>query len=715
MKTPKYSASRSRRRSSIKSASPIHYPETLRVNQTDNYHGTTVADPYRWLEDDNSAETAAWVKAQNAVTNTFLAPIGERKVISEHLTRLWNYEKFGSPFKYGERTFFYKNSGLQNQYVLYVIDSQGAEERVLIDPNTLSADGTVSLSGISISEDGRYMAYGLSESGSDWTEWRVRDIGTGKDLQDHIKWVKFSSANWLKDGSGFYYSRFDEPTDGDVLKGTNVYQKLYFHKLGTAQADDKLVYHRPDEKHWGFGGFVTRGDRFLCIHVSNGTSPRNRFFYQDLNKPDSDVVRLIDDFDASYSYVGSAGSTFWFMTDKDAPLRRLIAVDIEKSKEGNLVFAEVIPQAAETLEDISLVGERFFASYLKDAQSVVKEFNLDGTFIREVQLPGIGSASGFGGKREEMETYYSFTSYATPSTIYRYDIASGESTVYFKPKTNFNPDDFVTKQVFYKSKDGTSVPLFITYRKGLKRNGKNATYLYGYGGFGISGGPSFSVNIMTWMEMGGIFAEACIRGGGEYGEAWHEAGTKLKKQNVFDDFIAAAEWLIANRYTSSKKLAIGGGSNGGLLVGACMTQRPDLFAAAVPAVGVLDMLRFHKFTIGYAWTSDYGCSDNADEFAAQYAYSPLHNLKPGVTYPATLVMTGDHDDRVVPAHSFKFAAELQHAHVGTNPVLIRIEEKAGHGAGKPTAKVIEEAADKWGFLTKVLEIPARKFKRLQVK
>lgn len=702
------------RRSSAK-VQGITYPVTRRCDQTDNYHGTTVADPYRWLEDDMSAETAAWVQAQNAVTQQFLAPIAQRTAITEHLTKLWNYEKYGSPFKYGDRTFFYKNTGLQNQYVLYVIDAPGAEPRVLMDPNTLSADGTVSLAGISISEDGKLMAYGLSESGSDWNQWRVRDIATGNDLSDHIKWVKFSSARWLKDGSGFFYSRFDEPQADDVLKGSNFFQKLYFHKLGTEQKDDVLVYHRPDEKLWGFGGFVTQDGRYLCISVSFGTSPKNRFFYKDLTKPDSEVVRLIDNFDASYGFIGNDGTKFWFVTDKNAPLRRVIEIDIAKSSEGSLAEVELIGESKETLEDVSLVGNRFFVSYLKDAQSLIREHTLEGAHIRDVKLPGIGSAGGFGGEREDMETYFSFTSYSVPSTIYRYDIATGESEIHFQPKVAFDPTKFVTKQVFFKSKDGTSVPMFITYRKGLKRNSNNATYLYGYGGFGISLGPSFSVNILTWMEMGGIFAEACLRGGGEYGEAWHEAGTKLKKQNVFDDFIAAAEWLIKNKYTSRKKLAIAGGSNGGLLVGACMTQRPDLFAAAIPAVGVLDMLRFHKFTIGHAWTSDYGSSDNADEFKALYAYSPLHNLKEGVAYPATLVMTGDHDDRVVPAHSFKFAAELQRTHKGANPVLIRIEQKAGHGAGKPTAKVIEESADKWGFLTKVLDIPSRKIRQLQAR
>jgi prolyl oligopeptidase len=700
----------SRRRSA--KVQGITYPVTRRCDHTDDYHGTIVADPYRWLEDDMSAETALWVQAQNAVTQQFLAPITERAAITEHLTKLWNYEKFGSPFKYGDRTFFYKNTGLQNQYVLFVIDAPGCQPRVLIDPNTLSADGTVSLSGISISEDGKLMAYGLSESGSDWNQWHVRDVATGQDLEDHIKWVKFSSARWLKDSSGFFYSRFDEPKADDVLKGSNFYQKLYFHKLGTSQAEDVLVYERPDEKLWGFGGFVTEDGRYLCISVSFGTSPKNRFFYKDLTKPDSQVVRLIDNFDASYGFIGNEGTKFWFVTDKNAPLRRVIAIDIAKSADDNLSEVELIGEAKETLEDVSLVGNRFFVSYLKDAQSLIREYTLEGAHIRDVKLPGIGSAGGFGGKREDMETYFSFTSYSVPATIYRYDIAKGESEVHFQPKVAFDPSRFVTKQVFYKSKDGTSVPMFITYRKGLKRNGNNATYLYGYGGFGISLGPSFSVNILTWMEMGGIFAEACLRGGGEYGEAWHEAGTKLLKQNVFDDFIAAAEWLIENKYTSSKKLAISGGSNGGLLVGACMTQRPELFAAAVPAVGVLDMLRFHKFTIGHAWTSDYGSSDNADEFAALYAYSPLHNLKEGVAYPATLVMTGDHDDRVVPAHSFKFAAELQRTHKGANPVLIRIEQKAGHGAGKPTAKIIEESADKWGFLTRVLDIPARKLRQL---
>jgi prolyl oligopeptidase len=685
------------------SSQSFAYPSSRKADQVDDYHGTKVADPYRWLEDPDSEETKAWLDGQNKVTFSYLGEIPAREQIKQRLTQLWNYEKYGIPFKQGNRYFYFKNDGLQNQNVLYTLTSLDAEPRVLLDPNTLSEDGTIALSGIAISEDGNLMAYGLSTSGSDWNEWKVLDVETASNLPDHLKWVKFSGASWTHDGQGFFYSRYDEPNEATKLEDLNYYQKLYYHKLGTPQSEDTLVYHRPDQKEWMFGAGVTEDGRYLIISVDQGTDPKNLVFYKDLQTPDSPVVELISEFEASYSFIDNDGSLFWFRTDLDAPRGRVIAIDINNPAREH--WQEVIPQAAETLEGIGLLNNQFVADYLKDARSSIKIFNLDGSFVREVELPGIGSAGGFGGKRYDTETFYSFTSFTTPATIYRYDMVSGESTIFRQPNVDFNPDEYQTKQVFYSSKDGTQVPMFITHKKGLQLDGNNPTYLYGYGGFGASLTPYFSVSRLVWMEMGGVYAIPNLRGGGEYGEEWHQAGTKLNKQNVFDDFIAAAEWLINNHYTQPAKLAIAGGSNGGLLVGACMTQRPELFGAALPAVGVMDMLRFHKFTIGWAWCSDYGSPDNPEEFKALYAYSPLHNLKPGTAYPATMITTADHDDRVVPAHSFKFAAALQEAHAGEKPVLIRIETKAGHGAGKPTTKIIEELADEWAFLVRAIDIP----------
>jgi prolyl oligopeptidase len=676
----------------------IMYPKTAKGDCVDVYHGVRVEDPYRWLEDADSPETAAWVEAQNAVTFDVLNTIPARETIKNRLTQIWNYERYGVPFRYGNRYFLSKNTGLQNQSVLYSAKQLGDSLEVLLDPNTLSEDGTVALSGYAFSEDGKYFAYATSASGSDWQQWYVRDVETGKDLEDHLRWVKFSGASWRKDNSGFYYSRYDEPNEATQFQDTNYYQKLYFHRLGAKQSEDILIYERPDEKEWGFSGEVSEDGNYLIISVSQGTDPKNRVFYQSLSDPKNEVIPLIPEPDASYSFVDNNGSLFWFVTDKEATRGRLIAIDIQDPEK----IIEIVPEAEETLQGVTILDEKFVATYLKDARTQVKIFDLQGNFLRELALPGIGSASGFTGKRSDTETFYAFSSFTTPNTIYRYDMASGESTVLFQPSVDFDPENYTTEQIFYTSKDGTQVPMFLSYKKGVSPNSNNPTYLYGYGGFNIPLTPSFSPSSLIWMELGGIYAVANLRGGGEYGEAWHQAGTKLNKQNVFDDFIAAGEWLIDNHYTSSKKLAIGGGSNGGLLVGAVMTQRPELFAAALPAVGVLDMLRFQLFTIGWAWVSDYGSSDNPEEFQALYAYSPLHNLKPGTAYPATLITTADHDDRVVPAHSFKFAAALQAAHTGSNPVLIRIETKAGHGAGKPTAKVIEEAADRWGFLVKVL-------------
>lgn len=681
---------------------PLIYPTISRSNQVDEYHGTIVADPYRVLEDPDTEETKTWIEAQNQVTFTYLNEIPAREDIKQRLTKLWDYEKYGTPFKEGDNYFYFKNDGLQNQSVLYTLPTLDGQPRVLLDPNKLSEDGTVALSGISISENGQLLAYGLSISGSDWQEWKVRDITTGADLQDHLQWIKFSGASWTHDHQGFFYSRYDEPNEKTKLEDVNYYQKLYYHQLGTPQSEDMLIYHRPEQKEWGFGGSVTEDGKYLIISVWLGTDSKNLVFYKDLTNPQGEVIELINKFEADYSFIGNDDNVFYFRTDLNAPKGKVIAIDIQNPTLGN--WPEIIPQAVETLESVSILNNQFVADYLQDAHSQIKIFDLQGNLITEVELPGIGSVSGFSGKRHDTETFYSFTSFTTPGTIYRYDMKIGKSEIFRQPQVDFNADDYETKQIFYTSKDGTKLPMFITHKKGIKLDGNNPTYLYGYGGFNISLTPSFSVSLLIWLEMGGVYAVPNLRGGGEYGEEWHQGGMKEKKQNVFDDFITAAEWLITNKYTQPEKLAIGGGSNGGLLVGACMTQRPDLFGAALPAVGVLDMLRFHKFTIGWAWVPEYGSAENAEDFPILSAYSPLHNLKPGTAYPATLITTADHDDRVVPAHSFKFAAALQAAHSGDAPVLIRIETKAGHGAGKPTTKIIEEAADKWGFLVRVLGI-----------
>lgn len=688
---------------------PPVYSETRTVDVVDDYHGTKVADPYRWLEDLDAPELKEWIAAQNQITFGYLEEIPQRGKINKRLTELWDYEKFGIPYKRGDRYFFSHNEGLQNQYVLHVTDSLDGEARVLLNPNELSEDGTIALRGTAITDDGELLAYGLSEAGSDWVEYHVRDIDTGEDLTDHLRWVKFSGAAWTKDNQGFFYSRYDEPK-GDKLQEANYYHKLYYHRLGRPQSEDVLVYHRPDQKEWGFGGAVTDDGRYLIITIWQGTERKNRVYYMDLD-PDGDgqaaidreVVKLLDDFDAQYNLIDNNGPLFWFFTDLDAPRGRVIAVDTRHPEREN--WQEIIPQAAETLRGVGCVNDMFIANYLKDAHTQIKIFDLDGKFVREVELPGLGSAGGFPGKRSDTETFYAFTSFSYPTTIYRYDMPTGKSTVYKRPQVDFDPDQYVTKQIFYTSTDGTRVPMFITHKKDLKLDGNNPTYLYSYGGFNASLTPYFSISNLVWMEMGGVYAMPNIRGGGEYGKEWHEAGRLKNKQNCFDDFIGAAEWLIANNYTRPEKLAISGGSNGGLLVGACMTQRPDLFGAALPAVGVLDMLRYHKYTIGWAWASDYGSADDPEMFKVLYAYSPLHNIKPGTEYPATLITTADHDDRVVPCHSFKFAAALQAAHAGDAPVLIRVETRAGHGAGKPTYKIIEEIADKWAFLVRTLDMP----------
>jgi prolyl oligopeptidase len=680
----------------------LTYPKAKTVDQVDDYHGTKVADPYRGLEDTDSADTRAWIEEENKVTFHYLEQIPYRQAIHDRLKKLWNYERYGVPEQQGGRYFYQHNTGLQNQSVLLVADSVTAEPRLLLDPNTLSADGTVALVGHAVTDDGKLLAYGTSASGSDWMEWRVRDVDTGKDLPDLVKWVKFSGASWTKDGKGFFYSRYDEPKQGTMLRDANYFHKLYYHKLGTQQSEDKLIYDRPDNKELGFGGSVTDDGHYLIIAVWQGTSPKNRLYYKDLTKPDSEVVKLLDDFDAEYQFLDNDGPVFWIKTDLDAPRGRVIAIDTRHPERA--AWKTIVPQGADKLDHANVINNEFVLSYLKDAQTEVRIYDLEGKLLRNVDLPGIGTAEGFGGKRKDKETFYAFTSFISPTTIYRYDLSAGKSSVFRQPKVDFDASKYETKQVFYNSKDGTRVPMFITAKKGLKLDGQNPVLLYAYGGFNISMTPAFSVGTAVWLEMGGVYAQPNLRGGGEYGEEWHQAGTLLRKQNVFDDFIAAGEWLIANKYTSPAKMAIRGGSNGGLLVGACLTQRPDLFGATLPAVGVMDMLRFHKFTIGWAWTSDYGSSDDPEMFKALYAYSPLHNLKPGTKYPATLVTTADHDDRVVPGHSFKFAATLQADQAGAAPVLIRIETKAGHGAGKPISKTIEETADAWAFVARNLNM-----------
>ncbi|MCS6866498.1 MAG: prolyl oligopeptidase family serine peptidase [Gemmataceae bacterium] len=683
----------------------LKYPETKKVDVVDNYHGVAVADPYRWLEDDvrKNPEVADWVEAQNRVTFAYLESIPQREAIKKRITDLFNFEKISAPFKVGGRYFFFRNDGLQNQNVLFFQNSLDSEPKLLMDPNTWSKDGTIALAGLAISDDAQLMAYGVAEAGSDWTTWKVFDIAAHKPLADELKWVKFSTAAWTKDGKGFYYSRFPEPKMGAAFQDLNVDMKLYYHKVGTPQSEDKLIYARPDNPKWTISAEVSDDGRWLIIAIGDGTTSRKvRIAYQDLSVPESKIIELIDNHDNKFNFLGNDGGVFYFQTDYQAPKYQVIAIDTQNPDKKN--WKTIIPEANEPLESVSLVGNRFICSYLKDAKTAVKVYDVNGQFVRDVQLPGIGTASGFGGKREHTETFYTFSSFATPTRIYRYDIHTGESQLIREAKVKFSPDDYEVKQVFYTSKDGTKVPMFIAHKKGLKRDGNNPTLLYGYGGFNISLTPGFSVSRLQWMEMGGVFALANLRGGGEYGDAWHRAGTKQHKQNVFDDFIAAAEYLIQEKYTTPKKLAIQGGSNGGLLVGACLTQRPDLYGACLPAVGVMDMLRFQKFTAGRFWVDDYGSSDNKEEFQALYQYSPYHVvLRNGPKeYPATLVTTADTDDRVVPGHSFKFAAALQAQQRGSAPVLIRIETKAGHGAGKPTTKIIEEVADQWAFLVKTL-------------
>jgi prolyl oligopeptidase len=680
------------------------YPESLRTDHVDVLHGVPVADPYRWLEDLESERTRAWVEAQNRLTAEHLHTLPEREAIRRRLTELWNFERYGVPVCEGRRYFFTCNDGLQDQSVLYTLETLDGVPRVLIDPNALSQDGTVALTSFNVSPDGRLVAYGLAHAGSDWQEWRVRDVETGCDLADHLQWVKFSQSAWTHDNGGFFYCRYDEPVAGRPLEDAHFWQKLYYHRLGTPQSADELVYQRLDDKEMGFIPFVSDDGRYLFIHVWKGTENENAIFYRDLSSPSppsppsspSPVIELLAAFDACYTYVGTDGPVVWFVADLDAPRGRLIAIDLRQPAREH--WRELIPETVETLQGVSCIGGRFLAHYLKDAYSQVRIFHRDGRPLGELELPALGSVNGFFGRGEDRETFYCFTSFTVPGTIYHWDADTGESRVFRSPALSFDPEDYETRQVFYPSLDGTRVPMFITARKGTPHDGRRPTYLYGYGGFNTAMTPSFSLPLLVWMERGGVYAVANLRGGGEYGEEWHQGGSRRQKQNTFDDFIAAAQWLSANGTTAPDRLAVGGHSNGGLLAAATLIQRPDLFAAALVGVGVLDMLRFHLFTIGWGWVSDYGSPDDPGDFAVLYSYSPYHNVRLGEEYPAVLITTADHDDRVVPAHSFKFAAALQSGQAGPAPVLIRIETRAGHGSGKPTSKQIEEAADELSFL-----------------
>jgi len=745
----------------------LNYPSTPTVDQVNDYHGTPVADPYRWLEDVDSPETLAWVKAQNELTFSFLEGIPAREKIRRRLTELWDYPRFSAPLKKGGRYFQLRNTGLQNQDALYALEALDGEARLLLDPNTLSADGTVALNTWSVSKDGRWLAYAISASGSDWLTWRVRDVMSGEDLTDLIEWSKFSGAAWLPDGSGFFYSRYNPPLEGQAYEGVNYNQKLCFHRLGDSQTEDRLVYERPDQKEWGFDGNASEDGRYLVVHVWQGTDTRNRVFYRDLQHAGAIVepqtsevsqtsevlpfVELIDTLEADYTFVGNDRPVFYFRTDLDAPRGRLIAIDTSQPQREN--WKTLIPESRDVLEMVKMVSDQFVALYLHDAHHQLKQFDLGGAFLGEISLPAPGSILALNGEyslngsREDDELFYAFQSFVHPPTVHRYDFGwspdiglpglptdeddrsasldaslASEDTNWsrnekllaqFRNRASevveaaniaFDFGPYRTRQVFVTGKDGTRVPMFLVHKQDLVKDGHQPTLLYGYGGFNIPLVPSFMVSRLIWLELGGVLAVVNLRGGGEYGEEWHKAGSLHNKQNVFDDFIACAEYLIAEGITSSPKLAIEGRSNGGLLVGACITQRPELFGAALPAVGVMDMLRFHKFTIGWAWVSDYGSSEDPDGFNTLYAYSPLHNLKPGTRYPATLVTTADHDDRVVPGHSFKFAAALQAAQAGEAPVLIRIQTKAGHGFGKPTSILIEEQADIWAFLVKALKL-----------
>jgi len=678
----------------------FEYPPTRRVDQVDDYHGTAVADPYRWLEQSADVpEVRAWIEAQNAVTFSHLETMPEREAFRARLTELWDYPKLGTPFKRGGRYFQFRNSGLQNQNVLHVMDDPRDEGRVLLDPNMLSDDGTVALGMFSVSKSGRYLAYSISASGSDWQTWHVRDVATGEDLDDVIEWSKFSTASWRPDDSGFFYSAYPEPEEGAAYTAKNENGEVRYHAIGTPAAEDEVVYARPDEPEWGFNVTVTEDGDYLILYIRKGASSDNLVFWRPLDGEGA-FHPLIGEWCAKSYMVGNDGETFYLFTDHGAGRGRLVAVDAAAPDRAS--WRDVVPESDDILQGAVLVGDQAFCFYMRDASHRIERFSLSGDRLGEIALPAFGSIMALNARRDDHELFYGFTSFLHPGSSFRYDVRIGESEELPAPQIDFPTGRYLSRQVFVTSKDGTRVPMFLVHRRDVEPNGANPTLLYGYGGFNVPLTPDFSISRLAWLERGGVVAIANLRGGGEYGKVWHEAGTLGAKQNVFDDFIACAEHLIAENITSPDRLAIQGGSNGGLLVGAVMIQRPDLFAAVLPAVGVMDMLRFHKFTIGWAWVSDYGSADDPDQFEALYAYSPLHNLQEGTAYPATLVTTSDHDDRVVPAHSFKFAAALQHAHEGDAPVLIRIQTKAGHGAGKPTAMVIEEQADIWAFLVGAL-------------
>lgn len=671
----------------------LAYPATTQSDHVDEYFGVEVPDPYRWLENDTSAATAQWVEAQNQVTNGYLANIDFREAVKERLTRLWDYEKVFAPFKEGDYFYFYGNDGLQNQNVLYRVKNLGDEPDMFLDPNTFSADGTVSLASLNFSKDGSMAGMLLSDGGSDWRKGVLFRTSDKSVVGDTLRDLKFTDLTW-KGNEGVYYSSYEKPKDGSVLSGKTQYHQLFYHTLGTPQSEDKLVFGGEKQPRRYIQAYLTEDERFLVISASVSTTG-NELHIQDLSKPNSPVRTVVNDFEKTHYVIANEGENLYVFTNLDAPNNRIVSTTFADPTPAT--WRDVIAESNHVLS-ASTGGGKFFAEYLVDAKSEIRQYSRDGKLEREVKLPGIGSVYGFGAKQSESEIFYTFTSFTYPSTIFRYDIASGNSTLYNQPSVDFNPEDYTTEQIFYTSKDGTKVPMFIVYKNGLLKNGKNPTFLYSYGGFNISMTPGFSISRIAWLENGGIYAQPSIRGGGEYGEGWHLAGTKMNKQNVFDDFIAAAEFLIAEKYTSSDYLAISGGSNGGLLVGATMTQRPELFKVALPAVGVLDMLRYHTFTAGAGWAYDYGTAEESEEmFRYLLGYSPVHNVKEGVNYPATLITTADHDDRVVPAHSFKFASALQAKQAGSDPVLIRIETRAGHGAGKPTTKRIEEAADVYSF------------------
>ena len=673
------------------SAQGIQYPKADKGGTVDNYFGTEVADPYRWLEDDTSAKTAAWVEAENKITNAYLSKIPFRQKLLKRLTEVANYEKLSAPRKHHGRWYFYKNDGLQNQYVMYVMDQLGGTPRVFLDPNKLSTDGTVALQGVYFSNNGKYAAYTISRSGSDWQEFYVIDLKTGQLTTDHIEWAKFSGAAWQ--GDGFYYSAYDAPTQGKEFSNVNEGMKIYYHKIGTPQSDDVLFYQNPAQPKRFYTVSVNEEETMMFLY-EDGAGAGNTLFVRDLRKPNSQFIQMTADMDYRFTPLYTEGEKIYLFTNYGAPRNRIMTADIKRP--GINDWQELIAEQQNVLNNADVINRQLILTYSQDASDHAYLYGLDGRQIREVKLPSVGSV-GFTGDEHEPECFYTFTSFTVPGTIYRYDLATGESTLYAKPNVKFQQEDYTTEQVFFQSKDGTRIPMFLTYKKDVKS--PRPVYLYGYGGFNIALVPSFSANRIPFLEQGGIYAQVTLRGGSEYGEEWHLAGTKMQKQNVFNDFIAAAEWLIREGYTTNEKIAIVGGSNGGLLVGACMTQRPDLFHVAIPQVGVMDMLRYHKFTIGWNWASDYGTSEDSREmFEYLRGYSPLHNLKPGTSYPATLVTTADHDDRVVPAHSFKFAATLQECHEGTNPVLIRIDTKAGHGGGKPLAKILEEQADIYSFI-----------------